>query len=181
MVGCFNPVALVFRLSPVVFSGIFLSFWLVVRNWRQWTMLRRAKSSQNNGLLISLLLVWSFLFIVGISIATKKFDRYALPVFPALSLVAAFVWGQAIVKKWRSVQLGILLPVAVQIIYLFAFIPYPLAAYNWLVGGPQVAQRAMPLGWGEGISAGGRWLAEQPDFVDKTAVSATAPALAPFF
>ncbi len=60
-------------------------------------------------------------------------------------------------------------------------LPYPLAAYNLLLGGPLTAKYVMPIGWGEGISAAGNWLADQPDVGLKRAVSGIAPSLAPFF
>jgi hypothetical protein len=66
-------------------------------------------------------------------------------------------------------------------LYLIVFLPYPLAAYNPLAGGPWAAQSVLPLGWGEAVSAAGWWLAEQPDAPAKTAVTGIAPSLAPFF
>ncbi|KAA3657646.1 MAG: hypothetical protein DWQ04_27430 [Chloroflexi bacterium] len=177
----FYPIALAFRLSPTVFSGIFLSFWLIIRNRRGSQNRRSSDLSQYDGWVIGLLLVWTTLFIVGISIATKKFDRYVLPVFPAMTLFATIIWSRMLVRKWRGIQFGVLIPVALQVVYLLFYLLYPLSAYNWLVGGPAVAESVMPIGWGEGVSAAGRWLADQPEYMGKTAVSPTAPSFAPFY
>jgi hypothetical protein len=71
--------------------------------------------------------------------------------------------------------------VALHALYFLFFLPYPLAAYNPLAGGPWLAVRALPVGWGESVSAAGRWLGEQPEAAQKTAVTGTLPSFAPFF
>ena len=177
----FYPVALAYRLSPPVFLGIILSFWLIVHRGKRPFSTPAPALTPNRGWIVALLLMWSVLFVIGISVATKKFDRYMLPVFPTMSLLAAFVWQQVIVKKWRGLPVGLLIPVLLQAGYLLFYLPYPLSAYNWLVGGPWTAQAVMPIGWGEGVSTAGRWLADQPATAGKTAVSTTAPSLAPFY
>jgi hypothetical protein len=184
----FYPVALLWRLSPAVVIGLILLLWAMVRR-----IGRQANSS------IVVLLSWVFLFLGAITPAAKKFDRYALPAIPALILLAALGWVWAARPKqnrhaaerdktpptlvfrhsWRWL-LG--LAVVGQVGYWLLFWPYPLAAYNWLVGGPLTATRVMAIGWGEGISAGGRWLDDfQPQTSQATAVAGIAPSLAPFF
>ncbi|MBP8949638.1 MAG: hypothetical protein KBG73_12420, partial [Candidatus Promineofilum sp.] len=72
------------------------------------------------------------------------------------------------------------LPVSLE--YDLAHAAYPLAAYNPLVGGGRTAALVLPAGWGEGIGAAGRWLAEtQPDAANQAAIAGIAPALASFF
>ncbi|MCP5098018.1 MAG: hypothetical protein GY943_20920, partial [Chloroflexi bacterium] len=169
----FYPVSLVFRLSPVVIVGVFLSFLLMVR-W-----FRTAKPLNNPSLLtMMLLLSWSLLFVVGISFAEKKFDRYAVAVVPALIMVTAVTYGN-VAKKWRQIVWPLVL--IGQAVYLLLFLPYPLAAFNPLVGGAAVAEKVLPIGWGEAISASGDWLATLPGGEGKTTVSPIAPSLAPFF
>lgn len=168
----FYPIALAFRLSPFVLCGAILSLWLIARQWRRhrqqrWTFL--------------LLAVWVILFLAAVTVAVKKFDRYALPVIPAFIFMAAYGWQALPLPslKWRRVMQIVV--VAGQFVYLAAFTPYLLTAYNPLAGGPRLAAQVLPLGWGEGISAGARWLAGQPQVSEKTAVATIAPALAPFF
>jgi 4-amino-4-deoxy-L-arabinose transferase-like glycosyltransferase len=168
----FYPVSLLFRLSPVVFIGIMLSVTLFVR-WHA-----KLKNRKPKLLTISLLLSWILLFLIGITLAEKKFDRYAAAVIPAMIFIAAMYWGN-LANKWR--QLIWFVVITGQVVYLLLFLPYPLAAYNLLVGGSATAVKAMPLGWGEAISTGGQWLATLPDADTKTAVSPISPALAPFF
>ena len=168
----YYPVVLLFRLSPIVLAGLIVG---VVLLWQQ---RRQLIGSWRKAVL---LLMWVVLYIGGISFAAKKFDRYALAVIPALIILASVAWNQ--LAQQKSAFRRYLAPVLVglQALYLIVFLPYPLAAYNPLAGGPWVAQQVLPLGWGEAVSAAGRWLAEQPDVSGKTAVTGIAPSLAPFF
>ncbi|MCA9927318.1 MAG: glycosyltransferase family 39 protein, partial [Anaerolineales bacterium] len=177
----FYPVALAYRFSPALLLGIILSFWLIARYWRRNRISNLRELVKDNQLFWVLLASWSLLFVVGISPATKKFDRYALPIFPSVILLAAVAWYRMTSRQWRGLRLGLLIALLLQLGYFFVFMPYPLSAYNWLVGGPGQAQRVMPLGWGDDIGAAARWLAAQPDSAEKTAVSTIAPALAPLF
>ena len=152
--------------------------------------------------LVGLLLVWAVFFLVAITPAAKKFDRYILPVVPALLVVAGTVW-----VSWAGEMRGrgqnplpdplpggegttspalrrLILPaiVAMQALFWIAHAAYPLAAYNPLVGGGRTAARVLPAGWGEGIGAAGRRLADtEPDAPTRAAIAGIAPALAPFF
>lgn len=169
----FYPVALLFRLNPVVWLGLLLGSWLLLRRVRLkdlWTRtwLRRQWP-------VGLLLLWIVLFLVGISLAAKKFDRYMLPVLPALTVLGVWAWS-----RWRA--RWVVWATAVLLVgnWLY-FAAYPLAAYNWAAGGPPAAQYVMPVGWGEGISAGARWLDAHGAAADDVAAAGIAPALAPFF
>lgn len=167
----FYPVVLAFRLSPVVLGGLLLGAGLGV--WRYW--------GKRPSLPLLLLALWSLLFLVGISFAAKKFDRYALPAIPSLIWLAVVAWD-GWRPPWERLRRWLLpLLVGLHAAYLLFFLPYPLSAYNPLAGGPWLAVRALPVGWGESVSAAGRWLAEQPGAAEKTAVTGTLPSLAPFF
>jgi 4-amino-4-deoxy-L-arabinose transferase-like glycosyltransferase len=183
----FYPVTLALRLSPIVFLGLILAFYLIVRHFLggsfekkpQITRITQVKTLQVVTLLLGL---WPALYIIGISFAAKKFDRYALPAIPALTFLAAIAWQRfSYRRRPKLARLAAPLLVVGQVVYLLWALPYPLAAYNPLSGGPLAAQQALPLGWGESISAAGRWLATQPGIAGKAAAASTAPALAPFF
>lgn len=168
----FYPVVLLFRLSPVVFAGLVVGALLLL--WpRRSSLWSRRKAI--------FLLLWAVLYIVGISFAAKKFDRYVLAVIPALIILAALGWQQLAHLKPAFRRYLVPVLIGVQALYLLYFLPYPLAAYNPLAGGPWMAEAVMPLGWGEAVSASGRWLAELPDSEEKTAVAGLAPSFAPFF
>jgi hypothetical protein len=166
----FYPVALAYRLGPVVLVGLLLFVGLLLwrRRW-DWTTL--------------LLGLWTLLYSVGISLTAKKFDRYALPLIFPLTLLAALGWGWLVAERpfrqWRSWLLTLL--VVGQLAYLLPALPFPLAAYNPLLGGAAAAERVLTVGWGEAISVAGSWLAAQPGATVQTAVSGFPTNLAPFF
>ena len=179
----FYPVALAFRLSPVIFAGLLLAGLLALLNVRQ---------RHRPGWSALLLLAWCGLFLLGISLAAKKFDRYALPLLPPLILLAALAWtrfqalvlarrGSSPAGTGRAFGAGALLLVALQGLGLLRAWPYPLAAYNGLLGGPTVAAQVLTVGWGEAEGPAGRWLAAQPGAETALAVTDGLPSLAPFY
>lgn len=177
----FYPLALALRLGPVLFAGLALGILSLPRRARR-------AHAQFAALPAWLWLVWPLLFLAAISVAAKKFDRYLLPVIPALTILAALAWSQLRLPRGQRWLLPLL--VGVQGVYLLTAVPYPLAAYNPLLGGARVAAQVMTVGWGEAISAAGSWLTET--LGDGTqgsvspsgklsAVASIAPSLAPFF
>ncbi|MCA9935817.1 MAG: glycosyltransferase family 39 protein, partial [Anaerolineales bacterium] len=167
----FYPMALLLRLGPIVLVGLLLLLWKLFRNAEERQDFMRSLPSPN-----LILLLWAMGFVAAISLAAKKFDRYMLPAIPALALLAAWGWARTQKSRW-------LLPglTAVQLAYFLAFVPYPLAAFNPLAGGPWLARHVITVGWGEAIGAAGRWLAALPDTAEATAVADIPPSLAPFF
>ncbi len=169
----FYPVALLYRLNPVVFLGLLLGVWLgLQRKWAE-TWWKRPY--------LWLAFSWPIFFVVALTLATKKYDRYLLPALPCLFFLGVLGWGLLLRQRpaWtRKVALGSLVVV---LIYLGTAVPYLLNAYNPLVGGTFTAKHVMPMGWGEGVSAAAQWLAAQPNAAEKTAVAGIAPAFAPFF
>ncbi|VAW43466.1 hypothetical protein MNBD_CHLOROFLEXI01-543 [hydrothermal vent metagenome] len=169
----FYPVALLFRLNPLVFVGILLAAWQGIR--------RRWPAGWWKRPFIWIALSWPLYFIIVLSLATKKYDRYLLPALPMLFLLGVMGWRLFIksrLSRAKQISAGAVLAA---LLYLATAVPYLLNAYNPLVGGVQTAQHIMPMGWGEAISASAQWLAEQPDVAGKTAVAGIAPAFAPFF
>lgn len=194
----FYPVAILFRLSPAVVIGLLGAAYAA---WRGERSEERGVRSEEGGRisLFSLrsslfalpsslfpLLLWSALFLALITAAAKKFDRYALPVLLPLMVVAAMGF-QFPVSSFQfrvsrfTFHVSRFTLLALHALYLLPVLLYPLMGYNWLLGGAWGAKQVMPIGWGEGISAAGRWLAQQEGVEGKTAVSGIAPALAPFF
>ncbi len=168
----FYPVALLWRLSPLVIGGLLLLLLLLIK--------RPRFRDRERGIFL-LLLLWVLMFLVAITFAAKKFDRYALPVVPALAVLAAMALAQWRAGVSRLLTLSILVLAVAQLAMIIPGIPYLLSAYNPLVGGPYTAQYVLPLGWGESVSASGHWLSGTPAAAQQTAVSGLAPSLAPFF
>ncbi len=172
----FYPIAILWRITPLALLGLVLFVAM---------LLRPQGRARLNVPALLLLGGWALLFVLMISVAAKKFDRYAVPVFPALILLAAvalvyFVWpGEGGRGRWAMIMVAV--AAGLQGMMLLAAVPYLLASYNLLLGGPYTAQALLPIGWGEGVSASGRWLAAQPGAADETAVTGIPPSLAPFF
>lgn len=168
----FYPVAIAWRIGPVVTIGLVL---FVI-----WLFRRPDRKNHDLNIWI-LLIVWVLLFLGLITLTAKKFDRYALPLFPTLTVLAVLGWGYWLRNGGRWIYGLFIGLISLQMAYAFFVFSYPLSAYNLMVGGPLTAQYVMPLGWGEGVSSAGSWLSEQGEVEKKTAISGIAPSLAPFF
>ena len=88
--------------------------------------------------------------------APKKFDRYLLPVFPLLDIVAAVGWGLLLetVLRRRMKLAWMLVALATFVFGLggdWASRPYYLSYYNPLFGGASVGYDTLLTGWGEGL------------------------------
>jgi hypothetical protein len=157
----FYPLALLLRLAPTTLLGAILA----AVCWRQ---LGRAQRG-----IVLLLLVYCAGFTAMMTIGPKKFDRYLLPLFPMLGLLAGLgLWLAAgwlanrsglhtLPERWRRLAL----PTAALLVQLAIFVPvarYPLAYYNPLLGGSTVADRLLLVGWGEGLDQVAGWIGEQP-------------------
>jgi 4-amino-4-deoxy-L-arabinose transferase-like glycosyltransferase len=185
----FYPVALAYRLSPVAIVGLALAAFYIVR---------QQTSSDRSRPAILALIIFSLAFIVFLSPAAKKFDRYLLPIIPPLILVAAWGIGQfanpRLLSFWVSDasplagashptnKLTYVLPsaaVVLQALYVLSVAPYPLMAYNPMLGGAAGARDRIAVGWGEGYAAAAAWVEEH----DRDAVIASGGLsnIAPLF
>jgi hypothetical protein len=173
----FYPVAIALRLTPWATIGLLTM--LVVLAQRRHAVL------PVRGLLPLLLFV--ALFVVMLTIPPKKFDRYTLPIFPALDILAA----AGLVWLWRGIRARLrwqwltrwLLPAGLSLwiaATLLWYHPYELAYYNPLLGGGPVAARLIPVGWGEGMAQAGRYIRAQWNGCDRPVASWFEPVLQPF-
>jgi hypothetical protein len=101
------------------------------------------------------------------TVGSKKFDRYLLPVFPPLDFLAGMGWfalADWLAERKRSplLRLSPLLiasaVVIAQALLSLNTFPYYLSYYNPLMGGSQAASRVMQIGWGEGLDQAARYL-----------------------
>jgi hypothetical protein len=190
----FYPVAIALRLSAWVFAGLLLALvWLIGflrQHWRDWRRLLRDLGSPRAFVLL-MLAGYALVFTLLMSIPPKKFDRYALPIFPALSLLAAAGWvflaERFAAPGWRAWLFGLanlgwkrLVVVGVLAANLAWLHPYALAGFNPLLGGGPVAAQIIPIGWGEGHEQVGAYLATQPNGADRPVAVFSEPVLSPF-
>ena len=158
----YYPVATLFRLSPLVVLGLVALVGLARRLDR--------KERERVG--------WLLVFVLGfglmMTLGSKKFDRYLLPIFPilaglaAVGLVTGWSWlvGSAgATRRWLApaVAAG---GIGLALWPLASTYPYPLSYYNPLLGGGAVAQRTVMVGNGEGLDQAAAWLRAQPDAAD---------------
>jgi hypothetical protein len=147
----FYPFAMMFRISPIAFLGtLALLFFHSRKPMRVQTLLA--------------LTGFIFFFMLLMNLGAKKFDRYLLPALMVFSLLGgAGLWWLAARARtiWlRAVLLGV--PLALQGVLLWQAEPYPIAAYNPLVGGEERARRVLMVGWGEGLDQVADFLNAQP-------------------
>jgi hypothetical protein len=127
---------------------------------------------------LGLLAGYTILFIAFMTLGEKKQDRYILPVYPALSILAAVG-----LVEWVNIRRPVLLAVVVlvQAGLVAANYPYYFTYYNPLLGGIQGAERLVTVGWGEGLDLAADYLNQKPN-ADQLQVSAWYQStFAPFF
>jgi hypothetical protein len=169
-------ISLPFHLSPLAMIGVLAG---VVATWR-WRRYR--------GLLLAL---WAYaiLFIVPVSIVGRRGDRYILPVYLALDLLAAvalcWVANRLASANWAWLkgrwEWGLGVAVAAQIVLVSLFHPYYFSYFNPLVGGGRIAPYLINIGWGEGLDRAADYLNQLPDASQKTVAAWYSYQFASFF
>ncbi len=147
------PAALLTRTSPITFIFSFIMlFWVV----RRYAMRRKLPDTT-----LLLLLAYVFFFIVMMTFGAKKGDRYVLPVFLAIDVIA--VLGMSMVVRLFFTRLkrnGFVILSAIAVVFLagtaFWYHPYAIAYSNPLF--PD--NLSQELGWGEGLEQAGAWFSE---------------------
>jgi 4-amino-4-deoxy-L-arabinose transferase-like glycosyltransferase len=120
------------------------------------------------------LLLFSLLFTLFMSLGAKKFDRYLLPIFAPLNVVAALGWlaldrpsrryARRIFGAYYRVAFVLLMGAVLlgQLLSVFQTYPYYLNFYNPMLGGVRKAAQVMMVGWGEGLNQAARYLNALP-------------------
>lgn len=175
----FYPVAWAFRTTPWVVVGI-VALALFAH--------KAGKSARDSTLLgPSLFILGYALFMTA---ASKKFDRYLLPVFPFCDVLAAI----GLAHLWRSLGnrerwqrlsrapfLWAALFIATQGALLWPVRPYYLAYYNPLLGGGHLVPRVLLYGWGEALDKAATYLNGIPRASTLHVASHSPDEFKPFF
>jgi hypothetical protein len=178
----FYPVAMAFRMAPVTMVGLLL----LAALWRRvaWPDRRVALA----------LIAFGLGFLLMMTLGAKKLDRYVLPIFPALGILAAiglsaaYHWLHDVMAATSSATTASMLPrkgtaaalvVVLAIWPVAATHPYYLSYYNPLLGGGPAAQRTVMVGNGEGLDQVASWLNDRPGAADHWIVSHSFDILQP--
>lgn len=189
----FYPVVVLWRSTPIGFIGL-LMLPFAMHHYRR-------TQPRTFPILLSLI-GFALVFGLAMTMMRKKFDRYLLPIWPTLEILAAvglttFPHLQAPKRFWSPIAEGFtrlrqrfplppnpslaftVISMALLLIDLW-YHPYYLAYFTPLLGGGKVAQRILLVGWGEGMEQVGAWLRQRPDVGKSPILSWDPPTLAPF-
>lgn len=172
----FYPVSLLWRLTPVALAGIVLFVGISLRD----LSLRRVPRGMLSTVVI--LAVFAASYTAGMVLGAKKFDRYLLPVYPILDLLAAvgfglLAGGLARQRSWRG---KVALPAVAGLLTIgqaaavLSVLPYRLDYYNPLLGGAVGAQDVMQMGWGQGGDRAVAFIADDMRGDETATVQATS-------
>jgi len=189
----FYPVVTLLKLTPLTLGGLlaFIGFWL--RGLRG----HRNRSLTTQQLHSLALVVYAVSFTAMISLGADKGDRYNLPIFPALDILAAvglydlagqiksLVSGRLLsAQGWPEASLravGLLLVLTLQGGPTLAHYPYYLSYFNPLLGGGHQAVKTILVGWGNGLDEAARYLNSKENATALRAASWYYGSFAPFF
>jgi len=139
-----------------------------------WSTVRPVSTYSGGSSRATLVLIgYVLLYTAMMTISPKKLDRYLMPAYPALVILAAIAIESAFrtVLTGRRLWFGILGVAAVQAAFIISVQPYSLSFYNPLLGGAPMASRAMIVGWGEGLDQVAAYLEALPDAQDVVVAS----------
>lgn len=135
------------------------------------------------GMVLGILVLFVLLFMVMMSVPSKKGARYLLPIYPALDIFAAFglIWlfdvlrrrtavvtagiakvGKLPAKIWNAQWTWVLVIIGLSANIAW-YHPFELAYGNPLLGGGPTADHIYGMGWGLGLEHAGAYISAQPD------------------
>ena len=161
----YYPLTYLWRSSPVVWGGLLLMLVLAV------VRPEAVKEKVPWGVVVRLGLFVLF-YTAAMTLSKQKFDRYLLPAYLPLDVIAGIGWWYA--ADWLGQLFGarrrVLLPAAVvgaavllQGLLVYQVFPYGLSYYNPLMGGGEKAPQVMMVGAGEGLDQAADYMRTVPD------------------
>lgn len=196
----FYPLHWLLRTTPLSLLGLLVWAATYVRD----VVRRREKAAPLPSLLAGMMLIFALLFTAFMSLAKVKQDRYILPTFPALELLAGLglmrLWQTVseknLTKKWKPLKwlevertgqsnsaflaLTTVILVA-QGVFALAHHPYYFTYYNPLLGAGRSAQQLVTVGWGQGLDLAAAYLNKKPDADHLRVTAWYEEAFAPYF
>ncbi|MCX9075743.1 MAG: glycosyltransferase family 39 protein [Candidatus Methanoperedens sp.] len=172
----FYPVLILFKTTPITL--IFLAICIL------FLVLKFMLASNSFGKLernTLILILYVLLFTTAITLGAKKIDRYIIPIFPIIDIIAAvgiFIALEALTNnvfkksysknndKNSNKNAFAIVVIAVFLFQLFPIIaihPYPLSYYNPVAGGPSKARETLLIGGGVGMDLAAKYLNQKED------------------
>lgn len=195
----FYPVALVLRTTPWSLVGLLLLPLAIWRNpgYQQPADNDGETTTRHQIRTLVVLAMFVVLFTAAMSIFPKKFNRYLVPVFPSLDILAAVglawvgTYMQESLRSLRSLWFNYaftprLKQLAATVILLAGCInaawihPYAITYFNQVFGGPPAGARTFSIGWGEGFDQVAAWLNQQLDITGVVTAAIMVNALNPY-
>lgn len=161
----FYPLTYLWRTTPVVLIGLLVA---IISFSKKLEPLNRPQTR----LTVAGLFLFVIIFSVLMTLGTKKTDRYLLPVYAPLDLIAAIGWVS--LASWFNKKINhsalrygpyliLVVIVGLQMYWSLRTYPYYFTYYNPLMGGSSKAPEVMQIGWGEGIDQAARYLNNKPN------------------
>ena len=162
----FYPVVALFRLTPVSLVFFLLSMVAFIGD------LRRIKEGKTIAVALGVAYILFYSLMAGLG--PKKIDRYILPAFPMIDLLAAmgivrsvrvlsgfsWPWSPALRRISYGIAVGV---VSLTPLFWIHTFPYYMNYFNPMVGGASMAVRTLTVGWGEGHDLAAKYLNEKSD------------------
>jgi hypothetical protein len=164
----FYPLVFLFRSTPLTWLGLF------------GLALTRPRGLAGRACVG--LLIFVVAFSCAMTIAAKNFDRYLLPIFPVVDLMAGLgLWRLACavsasrfvspLSRWSerrggALRAGVALLAVTSVLtgwWVVDAWPYELTYANPLLGGNPAAHRTIASGWGEGLDQAATYLNGRPN------------------
>ena len=164
----FYPIVLVLRTTPLTLTGLILAVAEAIRRVR-----RSSNGHERIWHARALPLVIAVITYAAVmTLGSHKQDRYLMPIFPLLAILAALgwlvLWEQVASRyrvlrhrMWNAAFLGGLL--TIQLVGILPHHPYYYPFFNPLAGGGVVGARMLRVGWGEGMDRVAQYLNQKPD------------------
>lgn len=160
----FYPYTFLWRSTPVALAGLLIFVWGYVKRKKP------LDDGQRRWIAVGLALS-AGLFMFFMTFGLKKFDRYVLPAYLPLDLLAGLGWTALVYWLLEQtsnrvlrvvVYLGLAAVLAFQAFLTIKVYPYYIDYYNPLLGGPRQALKTMQVGWGEGLDQAAAYLNDKP-------------------
>jgi hypothetical protein len=187
----FYPVVFFLRITPLALLGLIGIIWASLK-YKNLSLTLDPKNHLASDIKTpdtyrrgsAILLIYTILYALVMSLGSHKQDRYLLPIFLSVDILAGlglvYLWGW--LKSKFSWGLGgslgaffhskysegaiFTLLVIFQITLILPHHPYYYSYFNPLFVGGRTAVQTLRIGWGEGMDQVGRYLAAKPDSQD---------------